>query len=127
MKHIEYELQKSICGYISDKYPDVMFLSDTVASIKLTLPQAARNKAIQKNGFKCPDLIILEPKSVYNGLFIELKKESPYKKNGYLKTNEHLEKQEETLGKLRYKNYFACFSWSFEQTKNIIDQYMNLK
>lgn len=120
----EYQLQKQVCTYISTQYPNVLFLSDTIASVSLTIPQAIRNKAIQKNGFKCPDLLILEPKKGYSGLFIELKKDSPYKKDGTLKKNKHLEYQEKSMQELRSKGYYCLFSWNFEQTQRIIDIYL---
>ena len=65
---LEFILQKQICQWLSIQYPDVLFLSDTVASVKLTMPQSIRNKSIQKNGFKTPDLIILCPNKDYYGL-----------------------------------------------------------
>ena len=120
----EYQLQKQVCAYLNAQYPDVLYLSDTIASVRLTMPQAMRNKAIQKNGFKCPDLLILEPKKEYSGMFIELKKDSPYKKDGTLKKNKHLEYQEKSMHELISKGYYCLFSWNFEQTKRIIDIYL---
>ena len=120
----EYQLQKQVCAYLNAQYPDVLYLSDTIASVRLTMPQAMRNKAIQKNGFKCPDLLILEPKKEYSGMFIELKKDSPYKKDGTLKKNKHLEYQEKSMQELISKGYYCLFSWNFEQTKRIIDIYL---
>lgn len=124
MKFREYQLQKAVCQYLDLQFPEVMYLSDTVAQVKLTMPQAARNKAIQKEGFKCPDLLILEPRNGWHGLFIELKTKSPFKKDGNLYENEHLKGQAKTIGKLTEKGYLACFSWSFQQTKKIIDDYL---
>lgn len=127
MKHEEYELQKSIARYLSYQYPDVDFMSDTIASIKLTKTQAGRNKLIQKNGFKCPDLLILEPRKGHCGLFIELKIETPFKKDGSIKASQkdHLLLQNECLKKLSNKGYYAVFSWGFDMTKQIIDEYLN--
>ena len=34
----EYALQKLVCEYLRSRYPDIFFYSDTVASIRLTLP-----------------------------------------------------------------------------------------
>ena len=124
MKHTEFTLQKQICAYLDYEYKDVLYLSDTVANVKLTIPQQVRNKSIQKQGFKCPDLIILEPRDKFSGLFIELKAETPYKKNGELKSNEHLRGQQKTIDQLNEKGYLACFSWGFEDTKKIIDEYL---
>lgn len=127
MKHTEFELQKSVCKYLNSQYPNVLFLSDTIANIKLSMGQATRNKQIQKQGFKTPDLIIFAPRGNYYGLFIELKVESPFKKYGTIYKNEHLEGQAQTILDLNKLGYFACFSWSFDMTKKVIDDYMNIK
>lgn len=99
-------------------------MTDTIASTKLTQAQAIRNKQVQKKGFKCPDLIIFEPRKGYNGLFIELKVKSPYKKDGTLYANEHLEGQEKTMTQLESKGYKCFFSWSYDMTIKIIDDYL---
>lgn len=124
-KQPEFELQKAVCRYLDVQYSSALYLSDTIASIKLTLGQQARNKAIQKNGFKCPDLLILEPRHGFHGLFIELKVKNPFKKNGELRKDVHLEGQMATIQDLQKKGYYACFSTGFEQTKEIIDEYFN--
>ncbi len=126
MNHEEYQLQKAAVKYLRAQYPNVLFLSDTIAAVKLTMPQAARNKAIQCEGFKCPDLLILEPRGGYHGLFIELKTESPYKKDGGIKAsqNDHLKLQHETILKLQRMNYKALFLWDFDLIKETIDWYM---
>ena len=108
------------------QYPNVLFMSDTVAQVKLTMPQAVRNKAIQKPNFKCPDLIIFEPRGGNTGLFIELKTESPYKKNGELKSNEHLQGQFDTMQMLSIKGYVCDFAWTFDMAKKMIDDYLYL-
>jgi hypothetical protein len=127
----EYTLQKQVCKYLNMQYPNVMFLSDTIAAVKLTFPQQARNKAIQKKGFKCPDLIILKPRidfltgyTIHCGLFIELKVKNPFKPNGKPYSNPHIEAQYETLKKLSEIGYCAEFAWSFEMAKNLIDTYL---
>jgi len=129
MKHPEYNLQVAVCKYLSVQYPNVDFLSDTIASVKLTMRQAARNKAIQKADFKCPDLLILAPTETYHGLFIELKVASPFKADGEIKAsqNDHLEKQMDQLNKFINRGYYACFAWDFEMAKKIIDNYFKNK
>lgn len=127
IKHNEYQLQRQICEYLKFFYPDALFLSDTIANLKLTIPQAARNKAIQKDGFKCPDLLILEPNETYKGLFIEFKIKSPYKQNGELYKDEHLEGQQLAINQLKERGYYATFSWGFEMTRDIIDRYFTNK
>ena len=127
----EYELQKSVAKYISLQYPKADFLSDTVAFLKLTMQQAVRNKAIQKKGFKCPDLLILEPYRkdgaiLYCGLFIELKVESPYYKKDptILKANPHIEAQMETILRLQSKGYYAVMLWDYDEITALIDAYL---
>lgn len=122
----EYNLQTQIVQYLELQYKDVLFLSDTVAFLKLTIPQQMRNKKIQKSGFKCPDILILEPKGKYAGLFIELKVKDIFKKHtNQLLSNAHVEAQAECIEKLKEKGYYACFGIGFEQTKKIIDNYIN--
>lgn len=125
MNHTEFDLQKQVCQYLNIQYPDVLFLSDTIANLKLTIPQQARNKAIQKSGFKCPDLLILEPKGGYSGLFIELKVKNIYKKNSdELLKNSHVEQQNECIKILNRKGYKASFAIGFNEAKTIIDGYL---
>jgi len=124
MKHLEYQLQKEVCRYLSLRYPDVLFLSDTIGNVKLTMLQASRNKAIQKTGFACPDLLILQPNKKYKGLFIELKKDSPFKKDGTLYKNAHLEEQQDAINKLNKLGYKALFAWDIVSICKLIDSYL---
>lgn len=120
----EYILQRQVCEYLKTAYPKIYFLSDTVAQIKLTFSQQSRNKAIQCSRFKCPDLLILCPANGYHGLFIELKAKTPFKLNGELLKDEHLQGQAETIAELNRLGYMACFGWEFEQVRRIIDEYL---
>jgi len=126
MKHLEYDLQVAVCRYLSYQYQDVLFTSDTIANLKLTQAQASRNKKIQKAGFSTPDLLILEPRNGFSGLFIELKIETPFKKDGEIKASkdDRLKNQLKAINLLKQKGYFCCFSWTFDMTKEIIDDYL---
>lgn len=124
MKHPEFELQAECCKYLNAQYPKLLYYSDTVANLKLTVFQGARNKRIQKEGFKTPDLLILKPNYYHAGLFIELKVKSPYKKDGTLLKNEHLEGQQRTINDLNGLGYFATFATGFDEFKQIVDEYM---
>jgi hypothetical protein len=101
-------------------------MSDTIAQVKLTIPQQLRNKKIQRSGFHCPDLLIFEPRGIYNGLFLELKATNIYKKDGNLFTNEHLANQSETIQELNNKGYYSRFVVGFDEAKEVIDWYMKL-
>lgn len=125
-KYPEFELQAQICQWLDYQHPNVEYMSDTVAFLKLTMPQAIRNKKIQKAGFKCPDLILFEPRGEYHGMFIELKVTTPWKKNGDLKKSDHLAGQWKTILALRERGYWADFSWGFERTTELINKYLKL-
>jgi hypothetical protein len=141
-KQLEYLMQTQICEYLEKKHPKVLFISDASSGAKLTQMQAVRNRKIQKTDFKIPDLQILQPTNEYKGLFLELKKECPYKKVGGLKVQlvtiyktigkkrvsvgsyNHLELQDNSLKKLREKGYLATFCWSYDQAVEIIESYL---
>ncbi|TQM18321.1 hypothetical protein [Chryseobacterium aquifrigidense] len=123
----EFDLQKRVCSYLRAVHPDLFFMSDTIASVKLTKFQAKRNSQIQKPGFKTPDLLIFYPKGDYHGLFIELKIESPYKLNGELKSNKHIQEQSETISKLKGLGYHASFQWNFNDIVKLINWYLTLQ
>lgn len=87
--------------------------------------QAAKHKRLHsKRGY--PDLFIAEPIGKYHGLYLEIKIESnsPYKKDGTLKKDQHLEEQAEKIKRLRAKGYKAEFGIGFENCKAIIDEYL---
>jgi hypothetical protein len=120
----EFDLQKRVCAYLRVAHPNVFFMSDTIASLKLTKYQAVRNAQIQDPDFKTPDLIIFAPKGKYHGLFIELKIESPFKLNGELKKNDHLKAQAETIKNLINLDYHASFQWEWEKIIKLINWYL---
>ena len=68
-------------------------------------------------------------KNGYTGLYIELKKETPYYKGQYLNLkkdkDERIEAQSRDLTRLNIEGYFACFAWSFDMAKVIVDYYMS--
>lgn len=115
-----------IAEYLRTAYKGVFFLSDVRASLKLTIPQQVRSKAIQADGFACPDMMIFEARGDWHGMFLELKAESPFRKaNPYeLKAGQHLQRQDETLRQLQEKGYFAEFYWTFEDARKRIDWYL---
>lgn len=123
----EFELQKTVCAYLCRQYPKTFFLSDARAFLKLTIPQAVRSKMVQKPEFACPDLIIFEARRNYHGMFFELKAKSPYRRDGTLRSDPHLEAQSETLQELRDRLYFARFAWDFDEIKADIDWYLGGK
>ncbi|WP_336716290.1 hypothetical protein [Chryseobacterium mucoviscidosis] len=123
----EFELQKRVCAYLRAAHPEALFMSDTIASLKLTKMQAVRNSQIQKKGFKTPDLIIFEPRGGFTGLFVELKIESPFKLNGELKADKHIQEQAESIERLKKRGYHASFQWDFDKIVKLINWYLKDK
>ena len=124
-------LTQQVAEYLKLKFPKVIFHIDFGSGCKLTMGQAMYQKKLNNRAF--PDLFIAEPRWVgvdHNelkcGLFIELKKDGTtiYKKDGTIVSNEHLREQEIVLQGLRYKGYEASWGIGFEQTRQIIDDYL---
>jgi hypothetical protein len=120
----EFALQKLVAEYLRTAYPDVLFLSDVRASLRLTIPQQVRAKAIQAADFACPDMIIFEPSLGYAGMFLEFKAASPFKQNGEMRKSDHLERQHRALVQLRNRGYMADLYWVFNTARMRIDEYL---
>tara|TARA_Y100001963_G_scaffold159258_1_gene262140 strand:+ start:233 stop:613 length:381 start_codon:yes stop_codon:yes gene_type:complete len=118
----EYDLQLSVCKYLKLQYPNIIFRSD-LAGIAMTKGMARKYAKIQhSSGF--PDLFIYYPSKGFNGLALELKNTNIYKKDGTLKKNDHLQKQEKILNYLKRHKYCAAFAVGFDQAKKLIDSYI---
>ena len=121
---LEKQITKEVCKFIKLRYPNVIFTVDT-SGIRLTIGQATQMKSL-RSGRGIPDLLIFEPRGNYKGLFIEIKKDSPYKKNGELKKDKHLEEQSEMLCRLNRKGYVAFFCAGVDECLIAIKDYMEL-
>lgn len=120
----EESLQIAVSNYLKLQYPEVIFTSEA-SGLKLTIGQAVKAKKMRSSS-GLPDMIILEPNRFWGGLCLELKSKSPFKKNGQLKADKHLEEQEQLLRKLNIeKNFAACFVHGLDHAKKVIDGYMN--
>lgn len=132
----EQQLHKQICDYLLLQYPKVLFNTD-MSGVKL--PKGLAVKASKLRSHKgMPDIQIFESSGKmvvkydsidlvvfqFSGLFLEVKKETPYKKNGELKSDEHLKEQDNLHKLLRKQGYFVSFVWTFEMAKKIIDDYL---
>ena len=130
----EKTLHRAVCDYLRYHYPYVIFNTDLSGSMRLTMGQAVAIKAPRSNrGF--PDLVIYEPRGIYHGLFIELKKEGErlYTKeytSGRVNKDSrpvspHIAEQIQCLVALRERGYKAEFAVGFNQAKELIDNYLN--
>lgn len=150
----EHQLYEKIARYLQLQYPRVIYRFDIAADLKLTMGQAAKHKRLHpRRGYPdlfiaeptAPKAIkklyredargvhsigyvfgTKDSMNMYAGLYLELKAEgnSPFKKDGTLKKDEHLEEQQAMLESLRAKGYKAEFATGFEQAKQIIDDYL---
>ncbi len=121
----EKQLHKQITDYILLQYPKVIFNTDS-SGIKLSMGQAVQMKKLRSgNGF--PDITIYEKNLYFNALFLEVKKETPFKKDGQLKKNKHLKEQSIMHVRLEDRGYRALFVWNFKGAKVVIDSYLHNK
>jgi len=123
MKKVEEKLQTAISNYIKLQYPDVIFTAES-SGLKLPIGLAVKAKNHRNPPRGLPDILILQTNKHYKGLFLELKKETPYLKSGKLSNNKHIQEQNEVLTRLNGLGYLAFFVWSFDMAKVILDSYM---
>jgi hypothetical protein len=126
-KH-EEKLQLSVAKYIRLVYPGTIFNSDIASGMRLTMGQAIKAKMMRSESGQ-PDLTILEPRGPYAGMCLELKKDKSevYLVDGItFKKDEHVEKQDKMLKRLRGKGYWANFVCGIDQATSVIDEYMRL-
>jgi len=122
----EKDLQINVCSWLKLQYPDVIFTSES-SGLRLTMGQA-RSLAKQRSGKGLPDLMILEPRGDYSGLFIELKREGEkvFRRDGQIRSDVHLQEQYNIINRLNNKGYLAGFAIGFDEARNMITKYMKL-
>jgi hypothetical protein len=123
----EQILASNVAKFMKMKYPSVIYRFDAAADLKMSIYQASRIKSLHGKFSKgYPDLFIAKPNKYYHGLFLELKADnaSPFKKDGQLKKNEHLETQAKMHDHLRNEGYEVKFTVGLKDTIEIIEDYM---
>lgn len=121
----EHEVYKYVALYLQGQHPDVIYRFDLAADLKLTPGQARKHKRLHPNrGY--PDFFLAEPVGKYHGLYVEIKKdgESPFKKDGTLKKDPHLEEQQEMLERLEFRGYKAVFGVGLGEVIDLIEEYL---
>jgi hypothetical protein len=122
----EDNLTASVIKYASLRYPSAVVIHS---------PNEGRRTAFERFKFKVlggaagvPDLFFAVAKGPYHGLFLELKCEAVYLKDGKtLKAGDHLAKQSSFMGRLKAAGYAATFACGLDEAIAVIDLYMNLK
>jgi hypothetical protein len=126
MKRQEARVHVAIAAYIRDQHPNVLFTSES-SGIRVPMHLAVMMKK-QRSTHKQPDMIILQPKGIFHGLILEIKKDRSeiYLKDGSMSKSKHIQEQNATLVMLRELGYCAMFACGFDDAKSKIDNYMSL-
>ena len=128
MKAKEDIAQLIVVDYLRYQYPKVRFLANYLSGARLPIYLAKKAKRLGQASQGTPDLFIFYNNGINTMLVIELKAEgvNPYKVNGMLKTNEHLQKQSEYLYYLTGQGAFASFASGANEAIKLIDTYMQV-
>lgn len=122
---MESLLTEQVCAYLRYRYPTVLWRTDGagVNRSSWTAKRYARSTQAVKGW---PDLQIVAKRGPYGALFLELKTErnSPYRKDGSLKTDPHVQEQAFVMEQLRMRGYAADFGIGFQDSCRKIDAYL---
>ena len=115
MRHIEQQIQIALVQFLRLQYPNLLF---TISPGGLLTNARIGGKA-KKLGYQkgVPDIIIFSPNSKYHGLFIEMKSAKGYP----------TPEQKFWISELNKRNYKAVICHSFNEAKNVIDDYFSEK
>lgn len=127
MKNREDIEQLIVVTHLRTKYPKVKFLANYLSGARLPVYLAVKAKKLGQASQGTPDLFIFFNNGKYASLAIELKAEgkNPFKKNGMLKSDEHLEKQFNYINYLNNIGFYAKFCVGADDAIKTIDSYMN--
>lgn len=122
----ESVIRQRVCLYLKTHYPDAIFRSDFASGLKLSIGQATLHKSLQSSR-AWPDLVIYEPHHGYQGLCVELKRDGVtiFKKDGYMRADEHLQEQAAMLAALRRRGYRAEFAVGYDAAVALIVEYFD--
>ena len=110
----EYEIQKRFAEYIDTEHPNVLWCA-SAGGARTSMNEAKRMKATgYKRGF--PDVFVYEPRGSFQGLAIEMKKDS----GGRVSPS-----QKEWQQALETRGYHATIAKGFEMAVEILEDYLN--
>lgn len=128
MNNSEDIVQLVVVNYLKLQYPKVRFLANYLSGARLPIYLAVKAKNLGQAGQGTPDLFIFHNNGINTMLVLELKANDskPFKKNGMLKSNEHLLKQSNYLAYLNGQGAFATFATGTSEAIEIINNYMQV-
>lgn len=110
-KEIEYHMQVALVRWFRIIYPECLL---TISPSGMKLPMLTAKKIKAMGYLKgTPDIMILEPRGKYHGLFVELKAEG----------GRVLPHQDEFIKALKERGYWVGIAWSFEEAVELITTY----
>lgn len=121
----EKQLAEQIALYLQTQWTGAIYRFDLAAGMPLTIGQASYNRRLHpRRGF--PDLVIYKARHGYFGLALELKREGEkvYLKNGITPRTPHIAEQFEFLKVLEAEGYKTHMVVGFEETRQVIDNYL---
>lgn len=123
----ERVVQQALCDHIRQNYPDVIFASDTAASLQLPKPLAVRQARFKNPSKGYPDLFIAARRGKFNGCFMELKAEGEriFLQDGSLSQSKDVQRQNKVLEQLREQGFCAEFVIGYEQCQAFVDWYLD--
>lgn len=117
-----------LADYLVIHYPKIIFHSDFGSGVKLSFYQANLQKRQNGGRRAWPDMFIAKPCGKYAGLFIELKRDGTrIKKRNGAYASDHIAEQAKLLSLLEKQGYKAVFAVGFNEAKQIIDAYLEIK
>lgn len=126
MFNIEFNIQKQIFEWANlniKKYPELRLLNSSLNGVKLTSKIAGKKAKLSgmKKGY--PDLFLPIAKKDFHGLFIELKRDENKALN--IKKGVLSKEQKQWINDLNKQGYLAVVCYGFENTKNVILNYLH--
>lgn len=123
-KKEEKNLHSRICSFLDKEYPRVIYAVDP-AGIRLGAGLASEVKRKRCKNWKTLDMPVYHPSKHFHSLFLEIKKETPFKLNGELKADETIQEQAKTIEEHIRLGSYACFVWTYEQAVDVITKYFD--
>ena len=123
-KESERRIHKRTTSYLRHTYPDIRFHTSLDGENMGQYQRTHVGYLQWGSGF--PDLLIYKRTDQYCGLALEIKKdgESPYRKDGTLKSGQHFTNQEGWIRYLRANGWKAEFAVGYTHAIDLITDYL---